>query len=148
MLSILIAVATPVLPSCDKQGELALQTSLAADLHVTYAVTGTPLRVCVDQAMYPYAAGRGHRFYACYAVGLGSATDRFCGGGNSYADWHGYRITGPVAHATVHRTVRRLARSRADAAEDAVTTRPRRRSRAASSRRPCSETPSRSPASS
>jgi hypothetical protein len=93
MLSILIAVATPVLPYCDKPGELALQTSLAADLHVTYAVTGTPLRVCVDQAMYPYAAGRGHRFYACYSVGLGSATDRFCGGGNSYADWHGYRIT-------------------------------------------------------
>lgn len=85
--------STPTLDACDIRGSVALGTRLAADLRTTYTVAGTDLRVCVDKAVYPRAAGHGHRLLACYQVGIGAHTNRFCGTGNSFIVWRGFRIT-------------------------------------------------------
>jgi hypothetical protein len=93
MLAWILTAGLATLDHCDKRDRVALDTRLAADLRTTYDVTGTGLQVCVDKAVYPYAAGRGHKLLACYQVALGADHARFCGEGDSFVVWHGYRIT-------------------------------------------------------
>jgi hypothetical protein len=94
LIAALAAARGPALDGCARVSTVSLGARVPADLRTTYAVDGTPLRVCIDRASYPYSARHGHHLDACVEVGLGNATSRFCGGGNrSGFDWHGYTIS-------------------------------------------------------
>lgn len=67
-------------------------TRIAADLKTTYELDDKRLRICVVKAAYPYAAGRGHRLSSCLVAMVGDDEQRFCGDGDMYADFRGYRI--------------------------------------------------------
>jgi hypothetical protein len=93
-----LAAATPAaadpkpLDNCPTTKSIARGSKTAVDLRTTY-VLSTGLRVCVDRANYPYAGpGKGHHLFACVVAAEGKDVERFCGTGNSFANFHGYRI--------------------------------------------------------
>ena len=75
------------------RGDITLGSRLAADLRTTYSLAGTDLRVCVERAVYPYSAKRGHRLFSCFTAVSGKHEQRFCGDGEPFADFRGYRIS-------------------------------------------------------
>jgi hypothetical protein len=88
------AIAAPI-ADCPATESIAMSVRTAAKLHTTYELENTTLRVCIDKAVYPYAAGRGHRLLACFTVATGGRngrSKRVCGEGTTHYDFDGYRI--------------------------------------------------------
>ena len=85
------AAADPI-AGCPAREAITLGTRVAAKLHTTYELPLVNLRVCIDKATYPYAAGRGHRLHACFVIADAKTSKRYCGDGDMFTDVGRHRV--------------------------------------------------------